>query len=539
MDWNNMDDMDYAEEEEAIMNEYRNFEAEQQMIPDDFDEEPSTTKNNNISSTTTTTRSSFLSDPNAPTPSFSSSSHSHGLAHNASVEKDHETVDPWIVTNNNNEDDIRALSSLQTTTTTRDTYNRSQHTTKKSFAFMALHSSLDFATKIAEQIHYCDNAVDFLHAVPPSVGEYMSCTLTDGTKHFLTKRAPVEVVDTHSLHGKPGQLLQLSMSALTEKALELEVQSKLQKTRASELKVSELVETDLLLYENLALEKSLWVEKYKPRGFSQLLSPENINREVLRALKQWDRFVFKRANPKAPEKPLYNSTSSGYSKQQQQQQQQTNPSANAATQKPKESKKRRGGDQNGAEDDSDDDEDDDHDAVDDEDNGRIRDVRPEAKVLLLSGPPGTGKTTLAHILATHCGYRPFEINASDDRTLDVLREKIVSAMTANTVTGDKRPNCIILDEADGIDSTATIDMIVNMIKAPLRGSDAKSALNAIGKKSKKGAAVTSTGTPLTRPIICICNDHFAPVLKSLKKVAQIFVFQPPSELRLAQVYIHK
>jgi len=37
-----------------------------------------------------------------------------------------------------------------------------------------------------------------------------------------------------------------------------------------------------------------------------------------------------------------------------------------------------------------------------------------------------GKTTLAHVVAQHCGYRPFEINASDDRSAPVLREKIVS-----------------------------------------------------------------------------------------------------------------
>lgn len=35
------------------------------------------------------------------------------------------------------------------------------------------------------------------------------------------------------------------------------------------------------------------MDKYAPRSFTQLLSPEKINREVLKAVKKWDQFVFK------------------------------------------------------------------------------------------------------------------------------------------------------------------------------------------------------------------------------------------------------
>ena len=52
-------------------------------------------------------------------------------------------------------------------------------------------------------------------------------------------------------------------------------------------------------------------------------------------------------------------------------------------------------------------------------------------------------------LAKHCGYRPHEVNASDDRSAATLRDTMIQAMHGNTLSGNKAPNCIILDEIDG------------------------------------------------------------------------------------------
>jgi chromosome transmission fidelity protein 18 len=140
-------------------------------------------------------------------------------------------------------------------------------------------------------------------------------------------------------------------------------------------------------------EKGLWVEKYTPRAFTQLLSPEKTNREVLKALKQWDRFVFKTGTNTPGAAGPHRGFTAGVSKA----------SAAAATRSDDVGKDDR--DDNG-----DDDEDGNKTGATTGTHAKLIDPRPQYKVILLAGPPGTGKTTLAHIVAKHCGYRPLEVS---------------------------------------------------------------------------------------------------------------------------------
>ena len=133
------------------------------------------------------------------------------------------------------------------------------------------------------------------------------------------------------------------------------------------------------------------------------------------------------------------------------------------------------------------------------------------------------QTTLAHIVARHCGYTPIEVNASDDRSPERLKELIYSATQNSTLLAAGRPNCVILDEVDGIDgSRNALDVLTNIIKAPLRA--AAGAGGTGGASAGKGRSGATGAFPLTRPLICICNDQYAPALRDLIKLADVFVF---------------
>ncbi|WP_458188218.1 replication factor C large subunit [Haladaptatus sp. NG-WS-4] len=75
--------------------------------------------------------------------------------------------------------------------------------------------------------------------------------------------------------------------------------------------------------------------------------------------------------------------------------------------------------------------------------------------VIVHGSPGVGKTSAAHALASDMGWPTIELNASDQRTGDVIKRVAGEAAKSGTLTdGTAGRRLVILDEADNLTHNA-------------------------------------------------------------------------------------
>ncbi|XP_063937571.1 uncharacterized protein LOC108193631 isoform X3 [Daucus carota subsp. sativus] len=283
-------------------------------------------------------------------------------------------------------------------------------------------------------------------------------------------------------------------------------------------------EGDVILPKVPVINEKLWVDKYSPNSFMELLSDEQTNREVLLWLKQWDSCVFG-SEIKTTTEDVLSSLRRHTSVAQHQKANKSYIGKNKETWQNKENFRE-------------------YKMLDQENNdskgtqdlgnrNRKGYATPEQKILLLCGPPGLGKTTLAHVAARHCGYRVVEINASDDRSSSTIEAKILDVVQMNSIMADSKPKCLVIDEIDGAlgDGKGAVDVILKMVSADKKFNTGKEQTHE-DQSGKGSSKKKSRDTSLLRPVICICNDLYAPALKSLRQVAKVHVFVQPTVSRI-------
>ncbi|MEX0657125.1 MAG: AAA family ATPase [Nitrosopumilaceae archaeon] len=130
------------------------------------------------------------------------------------------------------------------------------------------------------------------------------------------------------------------------------------------------------------------------------------------------------------------------------------------------------------------------------------------KPLLLVGPPGIGKTTLANLAAKQFGYDMISLNASDVRNKQQIQEILSPVLGNASLLGSPM---IFVDEVDGVHGRADfggVEALLDILKEP------------------------------TVPIILAANSESSDKMKSIKKATKTIYLRPLSP-RLMQLYLQR
>ena len=132
----------------------------------------------------------------------------------------------------------------------------------------------------------------------------------------------------------------------------------------------------------------------------------------------------------------------------------------------------------------------------------LKNKRRRKKAVLLYGPAGIGKTTLANAAANQFGYSIIEMNASDTRTkktINKIGKPATSYVSLDRFTSETKGNILFLDEVDGV----------------------------FGQQDRGGIpAIIKIVNESLIPVIMAANDPDLKKIRPLKKVCKLIRFHP-------------
>ena len=135
--------------------------------------------------------------------------------------------------------------------------------------------------------------------------------------------------------------------------------------------------------------------------------------------------------------------------------------------------------------------------------------RPKKPGLLLVGPPGVGKTTVARAVAADMGWQVIELNASDARNAGAIRKAATHASTHGSLfmtPGQKPPRTLILlDEVDHL-SGGLREISSERISSIVSGEDIDNSKALRGDSGGK-AELLNLLSETRQPVILACNDE--------------------------------
>ncbi|MBT5122404.1 MAG: AAA family ATPase, partial [Euryarchaeota archaeon] len=134
---------------------------------------------------------------------------------------------------------------------------------------------------------------------------------------------------------------------------------------------------------------------------------------------------------------------------------------------------------------------------------------PKKKAILLAGPPGVGKTSVARAIAQDLGWNVIELNASDARNAAAIRKAATQGSTHRSLFHDpnakKQRTLILLDEVDHI-SGGLRAVSQDRIDQAMQGADDSGREVKLHGDSGGKAELLHLLANTKQPVILACNE---------------------------------